>query len=303
MNANYSLDKLVVLMRIRSAALDPLLHQLRMGSGERYGEFRGEWMKYRIMEFRYQFTIGVDKESWFFGVQPNKDPPNDYWTTCKVEFNPAKVGNLVQFNEFYSYLISNCKYLDFKRFDVAIDISVPRSHVHIFKDARVLRVLDYGGEDKTAYLGTRLSHSQVKLYNKQFESKLDYPLTRLEITLDYAKSTWVEFERLFPNVFVFDDIPDSFTSTDKVLLLAVCEHPEYFSMLDWRKRKKITSLLDTSSLRLNPDEINYRSIVHEVLTYGKGISVEKFEELEDEQDVDFTHGLGEEVTGEQEEMK
>ncbi len=154
-------------MRIRSVALDPLLHQLRMGSGERYGELRGEWLKHRIMEFRYQFSIGVGKESWFFGVQPNKDSPSDYWTTCKVEFNPAKVGSLRQFNEFYSYLIANCKYLDFKRFDVAIDIPVPRSHVHMFKDARVLDVKDYGGEQKTIYLGTRLSHGNVKLYNKQ----------------------------------------------------------------------------------------------------------------------------------------
>ncbi len=75
------------------------------------------------------------------------------------------------------------------------------------------------------------------------------------------------------------------------------------SLLAWKKRKKITSLLEASSLSLAPDEINYRSIVHEILTYGKGIPVEKFEELEDEQDVDFTHGLGSEITGEQEEMK
>lgn len=304
MNIFYSLDKLVVWMRIRSKALDSLIHQLRFGSGERYGLLIKDWVGYRISDFHYQFTIGVNEYSWYFGVQPNKDSPSEYWTTCKVEFNLNKVGDLSQFNEFYNYLIANCKYLDFKRFDAAIDIPVRYGHVHMFKDARRMSSIEYAPENKTVYLGVRGAHGNVKLYNKQLEQKLETPLTRLEVTMDYSRCSWGEFQRVFPKVFVFEDVPDSFTGTDLVLALAISEHSEFANLLDWRKRKKIASLLEQETLRLKPSEIDYKIILQQILDYGKGIPVEMFTELEDELDVKFPETQQfDEITGVQEEMK
>lgn len=299
MDSVYSLDKLVVWMRIRSIALDPLIRDLRFGSGARYGELHKEWIGFRIMDFHYQFVIGAGDESWYLGVQPNKDPPSEYWTTCKVEFNPNKVSHLKEFDAFYNYLIANCKYLDFKRFDVAIDLSVQFRHVHMFKDQRMVTTFDYSPDNKTVYLGARGAHGRVKLYNKQIESKLENPLTRLELTLQYDKSSWQEFKRLFPKVYVYEKLPDDISGTDLVLLLAISEHSDYMSLLDWRKRKKIVSLLEASSLKLEPSEIYYKTILQDILSYGKGIVPEKFSELEDEIEIDFTHGIGEELTGEQ----
>ena len=66
----------------------------------------------------------------------------------------------------------------------------------------------------TEYLGVRSSHGQVKLYNKALERGLESDLTRLEITVDYERCSWGEFQRLFP--VVLDNgsqLPDDLTGT------------------------------------------------------------------------------------------
>ncbi len=299
MNGIYSLDKLVVWMRIRSAALDPLIHCFRFGSGAQYGELLKDWIGMRIMDFHYQFVLGVGEESWYLGVQPNKDAPNEHWTTCKIEFNPNKVANIRQFVEFYDYLIANCKHLEFKRFDVAIDLPVPYVNVHMFKDRRMVTTFEYSAENKTVYMGARGAHGRVKLYNKQLESKLDKPLTRLEITMHYEKSHWQHFKMAFPRVYVYEKLPDSFQGVDLVLGMAISEHSEYMGLIGRRKREKIMRLLDADALGLKPCEIQYKGILQEIMTYGKHIPVEKFTELEDSEEIVFQNTEFDELTGEQ----
>lgn len=306
MNGVYTLDKLQILMRIRSSVVSELEHYLRFGGGGRYGFLEKDWLGYGVSAYHENFTIkcadGDKVESWYWGVQPNRDPPNEYWTTCKLEFNPAKVGKSPQFDAFYCRLIANCKYLDFKKFDIAIDIPYPRENVFILKDLRKQTTIEYSTSNKTTYLGCRGQHGQVKLYNKQLESGGLNPLTRVEMTLDYSKSTYQEFKRLFPNVLVqgnFDDLD----TTDLVLCLACMEHDEYLRMLGRRKRKKIETLLTKASLVLKPDEIDYKDILSQILWYGKGIPVEKFVELEDTNGVEFPEHPGfEPLGGSQEEM-
>ncbi len=271
-----------------------------------YGTLIDDSLGWSMSDFRYKYKLGAEDKTWFFGWQPVRDAPNAHWTTCKVEFNPAKVGKLIQFTEFYSFLIANCKYLEFKRFDVAMDIPVPYSHVHIFKDVRMMRTFEHSAENKTVYLGTRGAHGQVKLYNKQLESKLDYPLTRLEMTLKYDNCSWMEFQRLFPKVYVYEKVPDSFTGTDLVLALAVSEHSEYMNLIPRRKREKIMCLLDTDTFRLKPSEIDYKLILQEILQYGKGIPLhffEEFMELDEDLPIEFPETETFKPTeGEQEEM-
>lgn len=242
-----------------------------------------DWLGHGIAAYHENLTIGIGDKSFYFGVQPNRDKPNDYWTTCKLEFNPAKVGGLPMFNAFYRRLIANCKYLDFKRFDVAIDIPVAREHVIMLKDSRRISSIEYSASNKTTYVGIRDKHGQVKLYNKQLESKLDYPLTRLEITMSYDNSTYKEFKRVFPRTLVVGGV-DGLKDTDAVLFLACLEDQEYLNMLGRGKRKKIETLLVSASQQVFADEVQYKCILSDILSYGKGISVQKisdFEELED----------------------
>lgn len=307
MKGIYTLDKLILLMRVRSSTVADLEHFFRFGVGDRYGVLEKDWLGYGISAYHENFTIkcadGDKAESWYWGVQPNRDSPNEYWTTCKLEFNPAKVGKSPQFDAFYCRLISNCKYIDFKQFDVAIDIPYSRSSVHVLMDRRNYTMKHYGGEEFTEYLGVGHAHGNVKIYNKQIESKLDYPLTRVELTMSYANCTYQEFKRLFPNVFVLDSLGDDIDGTEKVLCLSCLEHPEYVKMLGRKMRKKIETLLVKASLVLKPDEIDYKDILSQILWYGKGIPVEKFVELEDTNGVEFPEHPGfEPLGGSQEEM-
>lgn len=286
LDSTYTLDKLVVLMRVRSQTVSSLLSSLRYGSGGAYGEVTRDWLGKRISDYHENLTIALDNgSSWYFGVQPNCDSPNEYWTTCKLEFNPVKVQS-VQFNEFYNRLIANCKYLDFKRFDVAIDIMVPRENVMVLKDKRKQTTIEYSASNKTTYLGCRGQHGQVKIYNKQLEASLSYPMTRVEVTMDYENSSYLEFKRVFPKVLVLNDV-ESIDGSDLVLCLACREHDDYLRLLPYRRRKKIEALLEEASQSLLPDEVCYKGILSEILWYGKSIPIQKFELLEDDSDAPF----------------
>ena len=129
-------------------------------------------------------------DTFFMGVGVYGKAPSAYWETVKLEFNPAKVGQCSWFSALYNELIAAAKYVDFKRFDVAIDIPVARSRLRLVKDQRKYTLMKYSNENMTEYLGVRSSHGQVKLYNKALERGLESDLTRLEITVDYERCSW-----------------------------------------------------------------------------------------------------------------
>lgn len=300
----YTLDNLVVLMRVRRETVDRLCRSLEFGACVEYGTLERDWMGYSPGQCRYNYTIRIDEgASYYLGVQPNADKPSEYWVTVRLDFNPAKVGQYVEFDALYYVLIVNCRWLDFKRFDVAVDYEVPRERVKLIKDKRKYTCYELSEVNKTEYLGNRSTHGQVKLYNKQLESKLTYALTRLEITVDYAESSWQEFKRLWPRVFALPDVidADGMGGTDYVLLLACADNPEYLMHLPFRRRKKIAQLLESTAQFLRPDEISYKLILSQILEYGNRFEPEKFVELED--DAFEFEAAGEVDDGEQMEME
>lgn len=303
MDYSYTLDKLVVVMRVKVSRINTILNSLRFGTSS-YGVLEKDWIGHGIAGYHENLTVCLPSgHSYFFATRPNNDAPNEYWETCKVEFNPAKVGCDPGFNAFYLALLGACKHLDFKRFDVAIDIPIEREKVLLLKDIRKQTTVEYSAANKTTYLGLRASHGNVKLYNKQLESDLEYPMTRLEITLDYENSRYKEFKRLFPRLIITPDLT-GIQGTDLVLCMACLEHDEYFRMLGRRIRKKIETLLAEASLTLVPDEVLYKGILSEILSYGNShrVSLERFEELEDDDGCDPFPESFHEITGEQEEM-
>ena len=207
----------------------------------RYGDLKKEWTSFQIGSYKYNYTFEIEKgSSYYFGIQPNWEKPSTQYVYCRLEFNPAKIGECVPFILFLNKLHSMAKHTDVKRFDLAIDIPYDRENVFLQKDQRLYKLHEYSKSNKTEYLGQRSQHGYVKLYNKQMESKLDYALTRLEITLDYRQTTYGEFERLVPKVLIIDDIQLSLediklTETDRVLVLACIENPTYLKMLSRRK--------------------------------------------------------------------
>lgn len=306
----YILDKLVVYLRVRSAVVDGIIRKWNSGTSD-YCDVVKFWIGHSPAVCTQNYTLSASNGTTFYlGVGVYGKAPSEYWETVKLEFNPAKIGACPWFNQLYSALIAAAKYVDFKRFDVAIDIPVARSRLRLVKDQRKYGLLKYSNENMTEYLGVRSTHGQVKLYNKALEQKKTGDLTRLELTVDYDHASWKEFQRIFP--VVLDNgssLPPDLTGTDRVLCLACMEHPEYIAELPYKKRKKIEQLLATTAQNIEPDEFSYKNILAQILMFGNHVKPEMFADFV-ETDEDFPEfvaknvpdWVSEIIEGEQEQM-
>jgi len=246
---------------------------LRSGRGVLSRAEIKHWNSNSVGGFKENFTLALDGgNSFYFAAYPNWIRSTDWANVARLEFNPAKVGNSIQFRYLHAYLLARSKKVQARRFDVAIDLPLDRRDVFLHKDRRQYRTIQNSALDKTEYLGQRSQHGQVKVYNKKIESKLDYDLTRVEITVDFENNSYDEFVRLFPDVtyvdtgqMILEDLV--LEGTEKVVLMACLEHPEYLKMLGRYMRKKIERALESHVLRLQPSYKEYMSIVSRCTAY------------------------------------
>ena len=182
---------------------------------------------------KISFCLGIG----FNGSHIDKD-------TCFIEFNPNKTMQLVQ--PFLDFIKEHTHILSFVRCDMAIDIPIHKNMITISKDSRKLsRIYRYDLHSKdlnnaTEYLGCRSNNGFVKLYNKQIESNLTYPLTRLEITLDNLE--YKNFQQCMPSVhylknFNLCDLA-MLNDTDRVIMLLLLESDKPFEMINMLGRGK-----------------------------------------------------------------
>ena len=132
----YTLDKLVVYLRVKSAAVDRIVYVWNSGS-DALCSVQKFWIGHSPSVCLQNYTLQASTgDTFFMGVGVYGKAPSAYWETVKLEFNPAKVGRCPWFSALYNELIAAAKYVDFKRFDVAIDIPVARSRLRLVKDQR-----------------------------------------------------------------------------------------------------------------------------------------------------------------------
>lgn len=180
-----------------------------------------------------------------------------------IEFNPNKCENNIYFNSFWHDFVSYQTNISLVRYDCAIDIPFPRNEVFMVRNQRANYhlILDRL-TSKTEYQGQRSHNGYCKLYDKTVESKLDYPLTRYEITFDSKAFTSVDTRKLgetLPTICYSDSqlpliISEELTDNDIVLiqLLKMSNDINYwFGKLSRRKRKKIEPYLANKVLSLN----------------------------------------------------
>jgi hypothetical protein len=233
------------------------------------------WHSSKISGFIENITVELDDgNSFYMGVNANWEQRSEYAVTVRLEFNPAKVANHVVFKKLHHDIVFNAKYIDFKRYDLAVDVPVSRRDIWIKKDKRTYKCYKNSELDKTEYLGQRAKHGQVKLYNKQMEAKLNYPLSRVEITVDYEKCTFEDLLLIWPEVTYLETEQLNIEmmelgDTDRVLLLACLEHREYLTMLGRKKAKKIECIMDRYTQRLEPDIKLYKKILSQIRAFGK----------------------------------
>lgn len=271
----YSLDSVVMDIKLDFDYVHEVLKILSSGRGISSQMDIRHWTTGKVSQFKENFAIAVGNgQSFFFGVGANWLLKSNFYIYCRLDFNPSKVGDNIVFAYFHAMLVSRAIHIDFKRFDVAIDIPVDRVNVWLREDQRFYKLFKASASNKTEYLGERDSHGHVKLYNKQLESKLQYPLTRLEITMDYELCSFTEFSRVFPYVSCFDDgqmVFDDYklNSTDRLLVWTCLNFPDKLSDLDFHMKKKIGRIIERYVHVLEPSEKLYNQILAQILEYGK----------------------------------
>ncbi len=252
------------------------------------------WDSFRIGSFREQFTIRFqDGNSFWVGAVLNGRKPE--WGRVRLDFNPNKVFNHEVFQTVLGYCVGSTRpmHRKIRRYDLAVDIPVSRQDAFLVKDSRAYTELRHG-QRWTQYLGARSSTvGRVKLYNKQTEARLNYPLTRLELTLDPS----TPYEKInFPTVFYLENNQMGMdelkaTDTERFIMSAILQGCGTLDQLGRRTQTKIKKYLEHNVKRVKVSQEDYSRIVSQVNSYKTGnVQTEATE-------ADQPPGKGEEVPG------
>lgn len=159
-----------------------------------------------------------------------------------------------------------------KRYDLAVDIPVPRQDAFIVKDSRAY-IERRHGQEWTQYLGAKSSTvGRSKLYNKSVEAGLDYPLTRLEVTLDPA----TPYEKVnFPAVYYLENLQMCFsdhkaTDTERFIMNALFQGCGTLDQLGRRTREKIKVLMADHVKKVEISREDYEQMIRQVKSYASG---------------------------------
>lgn len=278
-------------------------------------ELRDDMMKplYRIIE-NFQYNFGLMKYQNNFGYYKYKN----FWSfdgrngnirvlqwlngdkredmnKGYLEFNPNKC-RMSLIMPFLRDIRLCCWSFELASFDIAIDMPmVERMNVMLVKDGRKYQLIESKGA-RTEYLGVHHKNGFVKLYDKQKESSLSYPCTRLELTYEADVKDFHYPEVLYclsQKEMIFD-----LNSTMQVLvdLLNSLEYSEmllYYRRLSANTRTKIKGYLngakekfifDLSAINNVKEYIN--SIVG--LTFSPDVSKEiRFMQPEEKMQYDY----------------
>lgn len=219
-----------------------------------------------LNEFAYRNILRIKGEGFSFVIGVGFNGSQNVRDKGFLEFNPNKCRGQEGFERVYARLLDFIYSSEVARFDLAIDIPVPKYLCKLKKDGRNYQyVVTQNGE--TEYLGRRNEVGFVKLYDKTKESKLGYDLTRLEITASKDALNMPEI-MILPYQNKIQANQANLNSTDKVLveILKTVENPAiYLKKLKYEKRKKIEQYLWEDAVRL--DWCSYRKILKNVLAY------------------------------------
>ena len=220
------------------------------------------WVSFKEFTYRDMFNVTLSDCSFVFAIGFNGSSEDRY--KGFIEFNPNKCMGNLQFKEVLDKLFLIALHRQVIRFDLAIDIPVPKYLVRLEKDGRNYQYLK-GKESESEYLGIRNKPGFVKLYDKKAESNLDYDLTRIEITanLDGINFPCVKIKGLQQSL-IFSDL----NSTERVLvqlLDRVDNKKMYLSQLNYRRRKKIEECLGEETLQL--DKNAYCKILKQAILF------------------------------------
>ena len=219
--------------------------------------------------FREQFTIRMNNgTSFWLGVGLNGKAAQG--NRCRMEFNPNKVAGSPIFWTALDLFRENTRDVlrHVNRFDLAIDLPVDRQRCFLIKDSRMYSERRHG-QEYTQYLGAKSSHvGRVKLYNKTLEAGLNYPLTRLELTLNPHEP----YEDVrFPTVYTINttEIGDEMkvTDTERFILGALLQGYGSLNDLGRKTRIKMQMLMKDCVTQVEIAAEDYAAIKDQLNAY------------------------------------
>lgn len=230
------------------------------------------WKSTKPGTFQEQYLIKTNSEKSFWlghGLIATGIASERY----RLEFNPNKVADHEIFKTVHGLLLKSCRQplTRIARFDLAIDIPVDRANCFLVKDRR-LYIERRHGTEFTQYLGAKSSSAgRVKLYNKAAEAKLNYPLTRLELTLD-PRTPFDEVN--FPTVYVVKaNLSDEgsklkITDTDKFILNALLHGVGMLGDLGRKTRAKMETLIQDYVQQVIITKQQYQKVLAQLAEYS-----------------------------------
>lgn len=170
-----------------------------------------------------------------------------------MEFNPNKVGEDERLDSLLSRMRGRVARVNTTRFDLAIDVDMPRNNLRMAKDRRKYQA--FVDQTITEYLGSRNRGGFCKLYDKADESGMVGNLTRIELTCDGG---WSASDVLahWPAVYTWS-VPQNSRTWVMVLSMALAdiasrggEIESLISRLPRSSRKTVRDSLQTSTVQL-----------------------------------------------------
>lgn len=248
-------------------------------------------------DYRYLFVFGIKGLSFSIGLCMN-GVKKETVLQGFLDFNPNKILGEIAYDDGFMHtsvspfdqeeagfkdlqsqigqllrtvlneLFPMVETIKIKRWDLAVDVPYGRDCVQLIKDNRKYSQFYKSAQDFTEYLGCMSSPGRVKVYNKQIEANLDYPLTRIEVTLDSLD--YIDCCRCWPNVYTRKVIN---LAESKVMVQLLAEQPvdrmDYYlrQMSQHTKSKYKALLLD------RPFEIEgsiFNKLRNQLLKYQEG---------------------------------
>lgn len=287
----YSIDKVVISYHFHPKQVEDFINLVN-NVGFSYSCDVKHFQSMKIGTFRYQFVVKFENGNTFW-VGCGLNQSRTKWGTVHLEFNPNKLGKEKVLQKILGFANSCCSRISsyVKRFDLAIDFPIEREKCFLIKDNRKYTSYVLSNSNKTEYLGQGSTNNRCKLYNKQQESKLDKPLTRFEITLDYS----TKYDDVhIPKVYMVVNNQLNFgmskmNATDSFIVATLLTDMSNFNLLERRKRNQIDELLKDYTRTISISEETFQIMKNQVKDFFKYpiCNLDEFNELDEAVDVDY----------------
>lgn len=220
-----------------------------------------------VKDYRYGYSIAFDNTSVWIGYLHNSEKVNQLSHYLVCEFNPNKIDfrDPIFRDIILRFFSGNYQIVSF---DFAVDLDVDINNVYYVRGGRHVKIFDYGGSNKTIYIGER--GNRVKIYNKAIEQGLKgRNWTRIEYSFkcNISNSFMVlsDFSlSSFPDIYVVEQLPAIDDLTLKALFYAVMSgYPiDDLSRVYRAKIKKIMSSLYKLEIRGEDIIQNLKDVVN-----------------------------------------